>query len=435
MAEETLVGNPVWVGDKLWYLLNLTTAELMERYPQYTQGGLKGKKSYWRSKLSLGEITMPPKPVDGNDFSDVLKLHNLSPQLAKEFTEQGFHVGYIKNKEGEIEYTIPLPHAKGNIRKSPEELAELYPPVEPAIIHPTKLIAEERPYKMLIVYGDGQVDFRRRIDPVTDEMELIPLHNIPMHNIIQQINAEYQPEYTVNLGDFADMSALSHFDKDSDHFHKTLGPSLRWIHNFYAQMRADNPKATHVEVSSNHEVRIKKQVLRNIEPLYDLVLPGEDYPVLSYYRMANLGKLDIHFVSGYGAAEFVYGDTNPIIFKHGVFTSSNPGATVRKEAASNPTVNIIRGHGHSDEEVRQTTRDGKQLFYKMLGSSCMNDGPVPGYHSAVDDHNYPVKFHNSKHQNTFAVIEDYGEGRYQLITIDVVDGVAYFKGRVYDGNI
>lgn len=315
------------------------------------------------------------------------------------------------------------------------DLAERYKPIEPAVITPTTKERPERSSKLILVYGDGQVDYRRIIDPVTDEMELLPLHDVAMHNVIKQMNAELQPETTVNLGDFADLSAFSRFPKDSDHFHKTLGPTARYIHDFYAQMRTDNPDALHVEVDSNHAQRIKKQTLATENPLYDFVIPGEEYPVLSYYRLFNLGKTGLKFISGYGAAEFVYGEEtgNPIVFKHGNHSSSNPGATVSKESKENPTVNIVRGHGHHDEEVRRTTRDGRQLFYKMLGSSCLNNGPVPGYDSAVDDHNRPVKKHTN-HQNTFAVIEDFQNGHYTMTTIDVINGKAYYQGREYDGN-
>lgn len=405
------MGKAKWVGELRSDLFYLTWSEFHKKHPDIKKNTYKGKLAYWRAQLRDGRIDMPEQP-----------------KLVKSWEVSAF------NRETN-EWETTLNHAY-DYAPSVEELAEQYKPIEPAIIHPTTYEAPKRPYSMLLVYGDGQAGFRRRIDPVTGEMELIPLHNIPMHRIIQQINAEYQPEETVNLGDFADMAELSRFPKDSDHFHKTLGPTLRWIHDFYAQMVCDNPNAKHTEVDSNHAIRPKKRILETVDALYDLVLPGEDYPILSYYRLANLGKLAINFISGYGAAEYVYqqDSANPIVFKHGVITSSVPGATMRKEAAENPSVNVVRGHGHGDEEVRLTARDGHQLVYKMLGSSCLNNGPVPGARSAVDDHNRPVAYHNQKHVNTFLIIQDYGEGRRQYITVDVIDGIAVFNEKEYNGN-
>ncbi len=313
---------------------------------------------------------------------------------------------------------------------------EEYDPVAPARITPSRRGKAIRASRFILVYGDGQVDYRRIIDPVTDESRLVPLHDIPMHSVIQQINARFRPETTVNLGDFADMASLSKFAPDSDHFHKTLGPSLRWIHDFYAQIYADNPNAHHVEVDSNHSVRIKKRILEQMPALHDFVIPGEDYPLLTYYRLANLGKIGIDFISGYGNAEFVYGEERgiPWVFKHGIHSSANPGATVRKEASENPDVHVMRGHGHAEQHVVQTDRQGRRHLYYMLGSSCMNNGPVPGYHSAIDDHNQPVTYHNKNHTNSFSLIEDYGNGDYQVDIIPVTNGKAFYRGEEYNGN-
>lgn len=311
-----------------------------------------------------------------------------------------------------------------------------YEPVEPAKIRPTRAKRIQRASEFILVYGDGQVDYRRIIDPITDEQKLIPLHNVPMHRIIQQVNARYRPETTVNLGDFADMSALSRFDSDSDHFHKTLGPSLRYIHDFYAQLVTDNPDAHHIETDSNHAVRPKKQVLKNIPALHDFVIPGDDYPLMTYYRLANLGRLGIDFISGYGNAEYVRdeGVNNPIVFKHGTHSSSSPGATVRKESQENPDVNVIRGHGHGDQQIMVTRRDGSVLVYKQFGSSCDNSGPVPGYHSAVDDYNQPVRYHNKNHQNTFGMVEIFQDGTFNIDTITVINGITNYRGEVFNGN-
>lgn len=437
--------TPEYIAD----ILTLDLETLQAKYKQLgdpTKPKIKDERSLanlrrqYRKKLE--EMESLPHNPENSELERLAKVKELLEGAGIDLgdlpanAEVSFHVGYIRDAEGNIEYTKPLPSIRlRNTAESIDDLAEKYPPIEPAIITPTTKERPTRDSKLILVYGDGQVDYRRRIDPVTDEMELIPLHDEAMHNILKQFNAEFQPETTVNLGDFADMAALSRFDADSDHFHKTLGPSLRYIHDFYAQMKADNPNAEHVEVDSNHAIRPKKQVLKNLPALYDFVIPGEDYPVLSYYRLANLGKIGINFISGYGAAEYIYGEEygNPIIFKHGNHSSSNPGATVSKESKENPTVNVVRGHGHHDEEVRRTPRDGRQLFYKMLGSSCLNNGPVPGYDSAVDDFNRPVKKHTN-HQNTFAVIEDFQNGRYTMTTIDVINGRAFYQGKEYNGN-
>jgi hypothetical protein len=406
------------VGDDLWNLLNLSIAELQSIYPEYTKDTLKGKKQYWKTKLKKGEIEMPKPPS-----RDKPTPEHGEGRLTKTWE--------VARGTEEDQWDIVTLHAYDHST----DLTQ-FEPIEPARIRPSRAKRIQRASQFILVYGDGQVDFRRIIDPVTEEMRLVPLHDVPMHNIIQQFNARFRPERTINLGDFMDMSALSKFSADSDHFHKTLGPSLRWVHDFYAQMVADNPDADHVEVDSNHAVRPKKRILERLPEFHDLVLPGDDYPLMTYYRLANLGRLGINFVSGYGNAEYVCGEEQgiPWVFKHGTHSSSVPGTTVRKEAQENPEVHVMRGHGHAEQHVVTTDRQGRRHLYYMLGSSCINNGPVPGYHSAVDDHNQPTTYHNRNHTNSFAMIEDYGNGEYQVDIIGVRNGRAFYRGEAFDGN-
>ncbi len=412
------MGKTVWQGELLQDLIWLTWTEFHEKYPEIKKGTYKGKRSYWKENIKKGKTEMPKPPSRDNPSPE-----NGEGRLTKTWE--------VARGTAEDQWDVITLHAYDHST----DLTQ-FEPIEPAKIRPTRARRIQRASRFILVYGDGQVDYRRIIDPVTDEMRLVPLHDVPMHNVIQQFNARFRPETTVNLGDFADMAALSRFDADSDHFHKTLGPSLRYIHDFYAQLATDNPDGHHVEVDSNHAVRPKKQVLKHIPALHDLVLPGDDYPLMTYYRLANLGRLGIDFISGYGNAEFIYGEEHgvPIVFKHGTHSSSSAGATVRKEAQENPEVHVVRGHGHSHQEIRRTDRRGREHFYMMLGSSCINNGPVPGYHSAVDDHNQPAPYHNQNHQNTFAMIEDFGNGHYNLDVLTVRNGKTYYRGEEYNGN-
>ena len=417
-----------WNGQDLVNLITLTVDELVVKYPNQSRANLERRK-----QEKTKDQTVPR--ADLTQFDKLLERSGMRPDEVESVTRMNMWQGFIKNADGEIE---PVDQYAMQIKPKKSTSSEVYEPVAPAIITPTKRKPIIRNDKLVLIYGDGQVGYRRRIDPVTDETEIIPTHNIAMHNIIKQINAEYMPETTVNLGDFADFPELSHFDPDSDHYHKTLGMSMRYIHDFYAQFVTDNPTAHHVEVDSNHAVRVRKQILSNIPALYDFVRPGGDEgAMLTYYYLANLGKLRIDFISGYGGAEFVYGseyNASPVIFKHGNHSSSSAGSTVKKESSQNPDVHVIRGHGHNDEQIMVTRRNGNELIYKQFGSACINNGPTPGYASAIDDHNRPVQYHNQGHQNTFGVLYDHQDGTYDLDTIIVRDGKATYRGREYNGN-
>jgi hypothetical protein len=176
--------------------------------------------------------------------------------------------------------------------------------------------------------------------------------------------------------------------------------------------------------------------MKKMPEMYGFTLPGEDYPLMSYYRLANLAPLGVEFIPGYGAAEFTYGTeygAAPIVFKHGTTTASAPGATVRKEIGANPTSHVVRGHGHSYEAAAQTTKEGEQLYYIQMGTTCDNKGAVPSYGSAMDDFGHPL--HKQENwQNQLMMIEDFEDGTYNFNIINIVNGIAHFRGVRYDGN-
>ena len=416
-----------WVGEHRWNIINLPIKELEELYPDYTKNSLKGKKGYWKKQLKEGKIDMPPTPekeptpVEGQ----------LDGRLYKTWEVSAF------NRETN-EWETTLNHAyEHNVNLDPDEL---FPQVERSIIRPTKRRRKEDiPYEERLGYGDGQVDFRLIRDPRTTETKVVPLHNIPMHRIILQFNAHYQPNTTINGGDFGDFAAFSRFPKDSDHFDSSTTLAMQWIHDFYSQLVADNPNekfggtAVHTEAASNHTDRPRKQILDKMPHMYNFIRPGETYPAWTYPSMARLEELGIDVKSGYPHGGIVTGDEGypQVLWKHGDITVKNAAA---KEAELNPTINVIRWHNHREQYMKQTTREGNQMFYLILGSSCLNGSTVPGNRSAVDDFNQPVEYHNQSHVNSFLWHRDYGQGRYENITIDVVDGKAYFDGMVWDGT-
>lgn len=403
-----------WVGEKLEHLLEYNIDRLVELYPQFNRNHLTSTQKYWRNKMERqpqgNNEQTPDKPVG---------------RLYKTWETSAF------NKETQ-EWETAVNHGY-EYDKNSGDVDSLFPQVERAKITPTRRKRAQRLGAYILGYGDGQADFRLIRDPRTMETKVMPLHNIPMHRIILKMNAHYQPEITINGGDFADFAASSRFPADSDHFNGSMTLAMQWIHDFYAQMVADNPNANHHEVASNHSDRIRKKILREMPEMYNFYRPGEDYPAWTYYSIARLGELGIRHSGGYPNDELIIGDPAypQLLAKHGVATGKN---AVYQEADRNPTINVIRWHNHGERMIKRTTREGHQLFYLILGSSCMNGGPVPGYSNAVDDFNQPVKYHNQDHVNSIVMIRDYGKGRFEPVTIDVVDGKAYYDGIEWNGN-
>lgn len=418
--------KPKWTGTDLWNLLNLPIGELRKIYPEEKHSTLKGKKGYWKKKLINGEIEMPRSP----EKETAVVHHNLSDRSEG---ASGWWDVVTANPEDPMNPIVTRAY-RGDTGSDPLELAEVFEAATPAKITPTRRKRVERLGKQLLVFGDSQIGYHRLYDQDGNDY-LQPTHSEEALSILTQINASERPDYVVNLSDTVDLAEFGRFDPASDSFHRTLSPAFQRAHDLYAQLFADNPDSRLIEVDSNHTTRVNKNLMRKMPEMYGFKLPGEDYPLMSYYRLANLAPLGVEFIAGYGGAEYVHGEEygNPIVFKHGVTTSSNPGATVRKESQQNPTTSVVRGHGHSFEYIQQTNRQGDALHYMQLGTTCDTKGSVPSYHSAMDDFGHPV--HNQENwQQQVLMIEDFEDGTYNFNVIDIINGIARFRGREYDGN-
>lgn len=314
------------------------------------------------------------------------------------------------------------------------EAVEPFPAATPARITPSRRKPIERDYTTLFVFSDAQIGYRRVLDYDTQQDELIPLHDERAMAVARFICRDLQPEYIINLGDSVDLASLSRFKKDSDHFGRELGPSFQRIHDYYAELRADNPQARMIEVDSNHNVRLKDYVLKNAPELYNMRRAGaekDEYPVMTYPYLANLGHLGVEWYGGYGAAQFQYNDD--LVFKHGDLSVSR-GSTAAKLSSLNPDLNVVQGHAHRTERHTRTTRTGRYLSALVVGPLCRTTGEVSGYHSAVDDMNQVVP-HQENWNQSVLVVRDYGEGQYQFDQILIHDGRAFYNGKEYtDGG-
>lgn len=297
-------------------------------------------------------------------------------------------------------------------------------PATPARITPSRRKPIERDHNVLLVFGDMQIDYRRIND------DLVPIHDEAAIAAFIELAKDLQPNELINLGDTVDLSSLSRFAKDSDHFYRTLGPSFQRIHDIYAQLRSDNPDAKITEVDSNHHKRLTDFVLKQMPDFYGVRQAGsqpDDYPVMTYPYLANLKHVGVNWVGGYGAAEYQYKDD--LAFIHGQFAVSN-GSTAAKLSKANPDRNIVQGHKHSMELHYRTTRLGKYLGAMVVGAMCRIDGYVPSYHSSVNEMGTPVNY-TEDWQTGISVIRDYGNGQYQFDQIPIVNGKLFYNGKEY----
>lgn len=427
--------------DNLKRLLTLSDADLRQYYYWVNWETIKRTRRKYKQKLrELSSMEKEPtKNYEQDDNSELQKLAqvfqdagiNIDAEDLEGASRAGFHVGFIRNAEGEIEYTKPLPNVQFGKRKK-MALNDFISQADPVDIKPNKTKPVERDYKLIVVFGDSQIEYRQI------NGEYLPIHDERALEIVRQLCREYQPEVIVNLGDTIDLAALSRFQADSDHFRHSLNPAFNRVHKMYAELRAESPNAEIHEVDSNHNTRLGKFILNKVPELYGIRQAGTDessYPALTYPFFANLDAVDVKWHSGYGAAQYVYGtdyQAPPIVFKHGNTVVSN-GSTANKESKENPETHIVRGHGHRMETHYRTTRAGLYLASIMVGCTCRIDGWVPSYGSAVDDFGIPVQ-KQEQWQQGILIITDYMNGEYNFDHIAIQNGKAYYEGKEFIAN-
>lgn len=304
-----------------------------------------------------------------------------------------------------------------------------------AVIRPSRRKEQERDYTSIVALGDAQIGYRRILNYETNEEELVPLHDERKIKIARALARAIMPDIIVNTGDNIDLAEFSRFAPDSDHFYRTLAPSLQRVHDMYAELRADHPNARIVEVSSNHNERFNKAVLKQFPQMYGVMRPGDEskYPVLSYPHMANLEKTGTEWIGGYPSGEFIHRANNGdlIRFAHGTETSSGMSSAASKTMKNHPEFHNVQGHDHKDSEAWHTTRAGKMLGSFVIGALCRADGAVPGYYSAVGDDGDIVR----NQQNWTASIlhiRDYFDGGLEFQRVMIGENGAYMNGKKFD---
>jgi len=391
---------------ELYELLN-NTENFIKLNPKLTRNQILTLRRYYNKKgLKVEQETGPNQEPTGRLYKTwEVSAFNKTTEEWETTTNHGYDYGQQQN------------------------LSDFISQADPVKINPSRRKPVKRDHNVIFAFSDSQIDYRE-IDGV-----LYPIHDERALSIVRLMCQDLRPDTIVNLGDTVDLSALSRFDKDSTHFDHSMQPDFNRVHRLYAELRADNPLSRIVEVDSNHNTRLKKFMLKNASALFGLRQAGheEDYPVMSYPFLANLNAVGVDWVSGYGSAEFVYGEeynAPPIVFKHGSLVGSN---VAHKELVQNPEVHTVRGHTHRPETAHRTMRNGHYLTSMIVGVTCSIEGDVPSVHSAVDDRNQVVK-NQEQWQQGVAVITDYKDGTYQFDNILIRNGVAKYNGKVYNCN-
>lgn len=329
-----------------------------------------------------------------------------------------------KNAEGEAE--IHTLHKFANPQVLPSDFEA--PQAERVNIKTTRRKLAQHSFKSFAIFGDAQIGYRRVGDL------LLPIHDEQAMAVARAIIKDEQPDEIVNLSDHVDFPTFSTFEPDSNHFDTTTQESINRGHSYWAELAADNPQAVLHEVDSNHTVRPMKMLGRKVMQFYGLRPAGTDPngPMLfSYSHLLNHEALGVNFHSGRHAT---YMPKPDLQFRHGDELRSG-GSTAEMLSKKYPDFNQVVGHGHRLEQHGRTRFDGKYFFTFQNGCLCLTTGEVPSHANSVDDRNNIVPRQENWDQSVM-IIRDHNtaseaHGDYEVITVPIRNGVAYFNGKKY----
>ena len=342
--------------------------------------------------------------------------YNLDEMDDQQISRLGFHTGFIKTEDGEIEYTKPLLNAQ--FKPDSGDLAEKLS-IDVVELPKRRTRARKVGYKTIAIASDFHIGFRGQ-DPIHDKRAL--------DAYLQVLNTT-NPDLLVNLGDVVDNAVFSRFDPDSNDFLNTFQSTLQETHNILAQQSDATPNAQErIIIAGNHDTaRIDKHILKNSPQLHNIRAVGEKYPAMSLPGLLKVDDIGHTWVDGYPNNEFVYNDD--IIFRHGNGSGANP---TKKMIEQYPNHHVVEGHFHQSKHEYHTQRDGKKYGKFILGTLAKIDGAIPSTNSSMSFGKTLKRYENWS--QSIMLINDYGEGNYEFNEIPINEGKAFWQGKKFEGK-
>jgi len=401
--------TPQYVVD----VLTLPLGELQAKYKQKANPekptikndrSLQNLRRNYRNLINRGltDMEKSPEQQPDQDVNEILKLlQDAGINLNNiENAQVGFHQGYIKNSEGEIEYTRPLPSFRITRMTDPEVDEEKFvTQAAPTTIRPVKRKKPQREGSMTLCMGDAQIGFRG------DE----PFHDEDSMSLALIAVNELQPDNIVLTGDMIDLPDMSRFEQRHD-WQQSTQASIDRYHRFLAELKANAPDAKIVVVHGNHEARLDRMVRADAAQLIGLRRANaeRELAVLTLQYLVRYDELGVESVDGYPNAAYWLEDDLKVT--HGTHTKkggSNAARYLQTEDES-----TIYGHTHRIEVAYRTqaTRLGSRVIAAASpGCLARTDGYVPGVRYSVDSQGRTVP-RSEDWQNGLLIVNHSPEG-------------------------
>ena len=187
-----------------------------------------------------------------------------------------------------------------------------------------------------------------------------------------------QPTYIIFLGDVFDLADWSDKFQRTPNMYWTTQPALLEAAWWVGQFRLACPTAKVVIIEGNHDERMRRAIVSDMQEAYGLRETGAEFPALSIPGLMGLEKMGVEWVGDYPDGEYRL-DAH-LVAVHGVNTKNKSGATVGDLAETREESTVI-GHIHRIELATRTRyfNDFSRYVTAMSpGCLCRIDGVVPG---------------------------------------------------------
>lgn len=422
-----------WVGDDLHNLLTLPNVQLYKLYSPYlTTENIRRIKNAKRKLYKEGKIKMPERenlfspetepdfieqrrsttktnlakqalqtttlviPIDHLDYHKKLQeaLSN-EGRVEKAVFREGSHTGFIKNADGEIEYTDPMPSKRVAfaVTFDTEPKWPLITRVESVKLPKKESLKAPGDAKKAVVLPDLQ----------------IPYHDEKAIEVALKLLRDVKPDKVIFLGDLLDLESFSSFTNIplAKEFATSTQGAIDYAHTLLETVRRMLPRAEIVVLEGNHDVRLSTATVKNNMAAFGLRKANqpESWPVVSVPFLCSFDDLDIEYVSGYPANRYWINENLQVVHGNKVRSA---GSTARL-VSDDERVTTIFGHVHrleSQYKTHHTYRGGRTNAAHSIGCLCRLDGAVPSRNRGVDLRGKPVEnFENW--QQGLAVIDYY----------------------------
>ena len=239
-----------------------------------------------------------------------------------------------------------------------------------------------------------------------------PYHHKPSLNIMAQIGYELEVDYLINGGDAFNADGISKYTKKK--IERGVYETGKEMDGFLKHVHA--PLLEIVKPKKSYWCEGNHCVARVNKTLTEMEERGEEPELIEHYR--DVLSFEKRFPETEVCDYNEYFQIGKMLFTHGTYH----GVSHARQTAIAYGTNVMYGHLHSNQTFTHNTKNKEQpREATSVGCMCSLN---PEYMQ-----NKPNSWSNS-----FAIVTFLPSGQYAKEIVNVINGKAIFRGKVYYGS-